>query len=74
VFDEPSLGTPYLMSRFQNGPTIPSFPREVAVRVRRKVAIFVGKDQNVIVEDDEEVAEFGPLPSSAVALVEIHIW
>jgi hypothetical protein len=47
-----------LRRRLRNGAAIPSRPAHVQVVVLREAAIFVREDQNIIFENNQQIADF----------------
>ena len=60
---EPTFGSPYLVCRFLDGVSEPSLPVKRDVSRVCKPAVFVGEDDNVLIKNDEEVANLFAVPS-----------
>jgi hypothetical protein len=69
---DPALRPPDLFSRFQDGPLKPSAPVEFEIAGRRKCALLIGENYDVILEYNEQVTDFFAIPSfGAMPLVTI---
>jgi hypothetical protein len=72
VFFNPTFGTINLISGLLDRFFVPSPPGNFRVRVRLVLDMFVAKDKHVVLEDDEQVADFFSVPTMAAILVAIY--
>ena len=61
VLSNPSFGSPHLFCGCKNCPTIPTSPILLDVAAVWKYARLVGKDDDVVLEDNEEITDFFPI-------------
>jgi len=69
IIAQPALGTPHLPCRTEYTFSEPSAPIPAlnsGVRVR---ATLIGEDQDMILEHDEEIADFLSIPSFGIPLI-----
>src|SRR5579863_6644002 len=71
VSSNPSLRSPHLLCRSLHGAAEPSRPIEIEVAGVWKGAIFVGEENDIVPENDEQVADFLAMSTIDCALVSV---